>query len=305
MKSQKTFRGQLSDIDLRLLRVFKAVAECGGYGAAELELNISRSTISIHMSDLEQRLGIQLCHRGRGRSTFSLSAQGREVYQAIVDLFAQLDSFRNRVSAIQSELTGKLRIAIPDDWLHLTQKSLAPAIARFRKKAPQVELEVLAHAPNEIDFDILNNRADIAINVAYTQRPGLAYHLLYTHQGSLYCGETHPLFNRDDISKQELLQYELASTSHAVNNELHQMYSQFTVSAVANHMSGRMLLLLSGAYLGFLPDYYAVHWLAQGQIKKIQTSGFEYTLDNMVIYKKGANDNPLIKLLLGEILSSH
>src|SRR5262245_43366815 len=32
--------GQLSDMDLRLLRVFKTVVECGGLSAAELELNI-------------------------------------------------------------------------------------------------------------------------------------------------------------------------------------------------------------------------------------------------------------------------
>ena len=32
--------GQLSDMDLRLLQVFKAVVECGGMAAAELELNI-------------------------------------------------------------------------------------------------------------------------------------------------------------------------------------------------------------------------------------------------------------------------
>jgi len=34
--------GQLSDMDIRLLRVFKSVAECGGMAAAELELNSAR-----------------------------------------------------------------------------------------------------------------------------------------------------------------------------------------------------------------------------------------------------------------------
>ena len=57
--------GQVSDMDLRLLRVFKAVAECGGMAAAELELNIGTSTVSRHMKDLETRLGLVLCRRGR------------------------------------------------------------------------------------------------------------------------------------------------------------------------------------------------------------------------------------------------
>ena len=48
--------GQLSDMDIRLLRVFKSVAECGGMAAAELELNIGTSTVSRHIKDLETRL---------------------------------------------------------------------------------------------------------------------------------------------------------------------------------------------------------------------------------------------------------
>ena len=62
----KALLGQVSDVDMRLLRVFGAVVRCGGISAAELELNIGRSTISRHLKDLETRLGVTLCHRGRG-----------------------------------------------------------------------------------------------------------------------------------------------------------------------------------------------------------------------------------------------
>ena len=47
----------LSDIDIRLVRIFMSVTECGGFAASELELNIGRSTISKHISDLELRVG--------------------------------------------------------------------------------------------------------------------------------------------------------------------------------------------------------------------------------------------------------
>ena len=50
--------GQLSDMDLRLLKVFKSVVDCGGMAAAELELNIGTSTVSRHVKDLETRLGL-------------------------------------------------------------------------------------------------------------------------------------------------------------------------------------------------------------------------------------------------------
>ncbi|VEB41567.1 chromosome replication initiation inhibitor protein [Chromobacterium violaceum] len=63
--NRKPALGQVSDFDIRLLRLFRAVAECGGFSAAEGVLGISRSAISLQMGDLEKRLGIRLCQRGR------------------------------------------------------------------------------------------------------------------------------------------------------------------------------------------------------------------------------------------------
>src|SRR5450432_1060626 len=55
----------LSEGDIRLLRVFAKVVEAGGFSAAQIELNVSQSTISTHMTALEQRLRVRLCERGR------------------------------------------------------------------------------------------------------------------------------------------------------------------------------------------------------------------------------------------------
>ena len=83
---------QVSDFDIRLLRIFRSVVECGGFSAAETVLGIGRSAISQQMSDLEQRLGLRLCQRGR--AGFSLTEEGREVYQSALQLLSALESFR-------------------------------------------------------------------------------------------------------------------------------------------------------------------------------------------------------------------
>jgi DNA-binding transcriptional LysR family regulator len=82
--------GQLSDMDLRLLRVFRSVVECGGMAAAELELNIGTSTISRHIKDLETRLGLTLCRRGRGG--FALTPEGQRMYAETLRLLAATDA---------------------------------------------------------------------------------------------------------------------------------------------------------------------------------------------------------------------
>jgi len=57
---------RLSGTDFRLLKVFDAVVRHGGFAAAQTELNVGLSTISNHITALEQRLGFSLCQRGRG-----------------------------------------------------------------------------------------------------------------------------------------------------------------------------------------------------------------------------------------------
>ncbi|MEM7227127.1 MAG: LysR family transcriptional regulator, partial [Pseudomonadota bacterium] len=56
----------MTDVELRLLRVFDSVVRNGGFAAAERELGVSRPAISRHMAELEARLGFRLCERGRG-----------------------------------------------------------------------------------------------------------------------------------------------------------------------------------------------------------------------------------------------
>jgi DNA-binding transcriptional LysR family regulator len=77
-------------MDIRLLRVFKSVVDCGGMAASELELNIGTSTISRHIKDLETRLGLTLCRRGRGG--FTMTAEGERIYEETLRLLASAET---------------------------------------------------------------------------------------------------------------------------------------------------------------------------------------------------------------------
>ncbi len=69
------------------------------FTAAETTLGISRSAISQHMNDLEGRLGFSLCQRGRGG--FSLTEEGKEIYQAGLTLLTALETFKSDVNALR------------------------------------------------------------------------------------------------------------------------------------------------------------------------------------------------------------
>lgn len=113
----------IGDYEIKQLKIFKVVADCGGFSAAETELNISRSTISIHISNLESRLNLTLCRRGR--SGFALTEEGAVVYEATVKLLGELERFRNIISHLDVQLSGSLTVLFSDNPLaQMPQKEL-------------------------------------------------------------------------------------------------------------------------------------------------------------------------------------
>ena len=300
------FRRQLSDIDLRLLRVFIVVAESGGFAAAEIELNISRSTISTHISDLEERLGMRLCLRSRGRSEFALTEQGEEVCRSTKEMLVYLEGYRGQLNAIQSQMTGRLRIALPDDWLEMSEAcfDMASVISRFRELAPSVELQIVTRAPMEVDLEILNGKADLGINTVHFKRPGLEYIPIFEHRSFLYCGETHPLYGRLDetITREELVQYDLVASSYKVQPSTFNLISLFNGRANADHMEGCLLLILSGKYLGFLPDYFANSVSKKYRLQPLLPDTFSYCAENSIISKNGARSNPAVDRIIEELI---
>ncbi len=95
-----------------MLKVFKAVADCGGMAAAELELNVGTSTISRQIKDLETRLGLTLCRRGR--AGFALTVEGQRIYEETMRLLSAVDAFRSGVDDIHQRMGGRLEIGLFD-----------------------------------------------------------------------------------------------------------------------------------------------------------------------------------------------
>lgn len=297
-KPKTALTGRLTDMDLRLLRVFREVVRAGGLAPAEVALNISRSTISVHLSDLEARLGMQLCLRSRGRADFKLTQEGESLFQAINELDGHLDNFKSQVNAIQSQLTGSLRIVLPDDVLEIPQLDLPATIARIRDQAPQLQLDLQLAAPQELELEILAGRADVGINPLHSRRPGLDYQPLFHHQSLLFCGSHHPLARAKEVSEELLTQQELAAPSHAVLSGAAHLYRLFPHKSTANHMASRLAMILSGQFVGFLPEYLAERYVQTGELVALHPERFRYQIQNAATFKRSAAEHPAVRLFL-------
>lgn len=268
--------GQLSNMDLRLLRVFKAVADCGGMAAAELELNISTSTISRHVKDLETRLGLILCRRGRGG--FALTPEGERIHAETLRLLSSTEAFRQSVDDIHQRMGGQIDVALFDKTASNPLACIAKAIALFRQRAPDVYLNVHVGSTNQIERGILDGTFQVGVIPAHRASETLVYDELFGETMLLYCGVGHSLFAASDreLVWSSLQAHLFAGLGyHSPNMEISHR-NRLSRAATAFDQEGVATLILSGAFLGFLPEHYAASFIAAGQMRAIAPTTFRY-----------------------------
>jgi DNA-binding transcriptional LysR family regulator len=122
---------------LSQLRNFVAVVEAGTVRQASRNLNLSQSSISKSLQQLEDELGAEMLHRGaRGVTP---TAAGKAVLSRAKTIEAELRHARNDVQTIRGAEAGEIRVsASPAVAMGL----LPRAIVAFKRSRPRVKFSI-------------------------------------------------------------------------------------------------------------------------------------------------------------------
>jgi len=297
----KVFLGQLSDMDIRLLRVFISVVDSGGLSAAEMELNIGRSTISRHLKDLEVRLGMVLCHRGR--AGFSLTNEGTQIYASALRLFLSMEDFKHEVNDLHQSLTGRLVIAMFDTTTTNSECQVNKAIGEYAKKAPNVAIDIHVVPINEIEKGVIEGRYHIGIIPPQRRSASLEYMPIFGEQMFLYCGQGHALFNLEGaISDKVIKEQRYAGLTFSSPNMEQGNALGLIKSSAASNQEGIATLIRSGQYIGFLPEHFAKIMETNGQLKKLDNPKFSYFCEFTAIHRKSPKPTRVVKQFIDALV---
>ncbi|MDZ7888546.1 MAG: LysR family transcriptional regulator [Pseudomonas sp.] len=296
---------QVSDFDIRLLRIFRSVVECGGFSAAESALGIGRSAISQQMSDLEQRLGLRLCQRGR--AGFALTEEGREVYQSSLQLLSALESFRTEVNGLHQHLRGELNIGLTDNLVTVPHMRITHALARLKERGPDVRIQIRMTPPSEVEQGVLDGSLHVGVVPQAGALSGLEYQALYNERSLLYCAVGHPLFYVDDreLADERLNAQEAIAPTFRLPPEAQAHYQALNCTASASDREGMAFLLLTGRYIGYLPDHYASAWVQQGRLRALKADSRCYEVSLAAVTRKGRRPHLVLESFLEALAASH
>jgi DNA-binding transcriptional LysR family regulator len=131
----------MSDLDLRDLEAFVAVARARNFRRAAAENHVSVSSLSQRLRDMEERLGVRLLNRTT--RSVALTEAGELLLARVAPAMIDVSQALEAVRGLRGVPSGRLRINAPPPAIDLV---LAPMVGPFLRAYPQVDLEIVAES---------------------------------------------------------------------------------------------------------------------------------------------------------------
>jgi molybdate transport repressor ModE-like protein len=153
-------------LDLKRLRVLRAVAEHGSFSAAAEELYVSQSAVSQQIATLEAEVGEPLVLRLRGGPV--LTDAGAVLVAHAGSAMARLEQAERELASMSGLEAGELRLV---SFASASATIVTRAIGRFREAHPGVRLSLTEAEPEEALPALRCGRYDVAVLYDFELHP--------------------------------------------------------------------------------------------------------------------------------------
>ena len=299
----RAFRGftaRIGDGDLRLLRIFCTVAERGGFSTAESELQMGLPAISRAIKDLEIRLGLRLCRRGR--SGFALTRDGQRVQAESLQLLADLERFEAGIRSLHAGLAGTLTLGIVDTLVTDERFQVPSLLKAFKTAYPEVRISLTVRTSNLVEQAVLDESVDAGLIIGRRRLRQLAHRRLYRETSYLYCSAGHPLARRhgDAIRIEHLAECDFVGYSAVNEPGRLRTGPAFRRTALVDHMEAAAILISTDCFIGYLPDHYAEAIAPRTRFVRLLEKDFAFHSDVELIARRGPG-SPVLAAFLAQL----
>jgi DNA-binding transcriptional LysR family regulator len=289
-------RANISDLDLRLIRIFVAIVEARGLSEAQAKLNIGQPTISSHLATLEARVGFRLCDRGR--SGFRLTPKGEKFLAAATVMLNNVNEFGVTVRNMEKTLVGNLRIGLIDHPPDRMMTLISSGIAAFRQRNEAVRFSISVLPSPRLEELLSHGELDIALSYFWRRLPATQYRPLFRERQIACCSPGHPLFDKASfVTSEDTIKYEWTWRSYPLPNSL-TVNPTAEVTAVADDMDAVAVFIMSGRYLGYLPEQLAKLYIKRKLLAPLNSDIFGYDVQFEIAHRNDPSRNKILDTFL-------
>ncbi|MEQ8442616.1 MAG: LysR family transcriptional regulator [Alphaproteobacteria bacterium] len=156
--------------DLRTIQIFASVVESQSFSKTAHILGITPSTVSKHISQMEERLGTQLVNRTTRR--ISISNNGMSFYYRCVAILREMEAAEEELFQLSQEPMGVLRVTAPTG---LASRHISPRLPEFMEKYPKIDLDFMLTSRT---LDMVQEGIDLSIRITSMDQTGMRAEML-------------------------------------------------------------------------------------------------------------------------------
>jgi len=198
-------------------------------------------------------------------------------------------------------------VAVFDKTASNPAARIGQAIAAFTDQAPHVQLQLHVGSINAIERGVIDGSFQVGVIPAHRSSQSLVYTDLFGETMLLYCGAGHALFDAPHgaLDWDAVRAYPFAGLGyHSPNMELSHE-ARLTRSATGFDQESIATLVLSGRFLGFLPDHYAEGFERQGRMRAVRPDLFRYDCRFVSLVRRSPEPSRAAQLFERCLLDSH
>lgn len=189
-----SYHSGMTDLDLRLVRYFTAVASHLHVGRAAAELHVAQPSLSRQISRLEAQVGARLFDRTRQGTRLT------EAGEAFLPHAQALVRSAERAGAAARAAARPTRITVG----YTAGLIVTPAVRNLRRKHPDADVRTLHLTWAEPREALLGRRVDAAITRLPLRTDGLDVTVLYDEPKVLLVPVGHRLAGKDSVTLDDI-----------------------------------------------------------------------------------------------------
>jgi DNA-binding transcriptional LysR family regulator len=256
-------------MDLNRVSAFVRVVQEGSFTSAAKALGVPKSSVSRSVAQLEEELGLRLLHRTTRK--LHLTDAGAAYYERVARALVDIDEATSAAAEMQAQLRGVVRVTAPVD---LGVWALAPIVARFARKHPTIQVDVVLTGRV---VDLVAESVDLALRVGDLRDSSLvARRIGYLH-GSLwatpkYLARKGTPASVDDLAAHDCVVFRPVAARgvwQLVDRAGGERSVQVTGPVASDDLLFVRKLVALGAGIGLVPDFLCDHEAERGSIVRV------------------------------------
>jgi DNA-binding transcriptional LysR family regulator len=290
-------------MELRQLRHFLMIMDCGSIGDAARLLKMSQGALSISIKSLERSLGAELFVRSkRGMNP---TAFGRSLELRARVITTEAARVQSEIRETQEARRGRVVVGTGPT---ASMAVLPIAVTRFLETSPNVEVAIIEKFFNALRADLITGAIDFFLLTLSSKwiEPDLKSEVLLPKQRTLIVtSANNPIASKRNVTPKEIWAgpWLMTERSEPIRGKLSELFQkaylpppepaiEFTSVPMAK------ALLRQGNYYAFLSELLVRDEIRAGVLKAVRAPQLAWERDVGVVYRRNVPLNPAAQKLL-------